>query len=799
MTKESEEKRSKYIRKSLKPIFIYKKPYEYILIWSLETKKSNWYQDINKAVDGVMNMSKNNNIYFGGGLAPKDYVDGLPNKNYTRCKQDKISSIVGFWLDVDVQAPHRGKKNLPASKDEAMGLIKNLPLEPTIIVDSGYGFQIWHLFNEPWEFEDEEERKEAQELLKLWNKTAYILADKRGWTIDMTFNLDRLMRLPGSYNNKGDPLPVKIIEINENKRYSPRDFEEVVIDPKEVDINFVSEVEDLKTAEFDLRLDSEANPSTDKLRELLNDDFAKDTWHHNRNDLNDNSASGYDLALANIAARKNWNPQEICDLLIACRRKNNCDLKLRKDYYQRTIQKAIQSKEEAEEEAEDEYEVYQMEDFHPREIARIVMNLEVENHNRVWEYLAEHDVMYCYDNEGFWRQKNIKYLENTIRNFLSVINPKWVKINKVREIKEEFKNLNLNPRNERRFDVGVNSNKKYINLKNGMLDWENMVLEEHDKNYYSQFQLPIKYDENYKCPIWKETLKEWLPDQKTRYFLQEYIGYCLIPDTSFHKAVILHGAGSNGKSTFLDVISRIFGKDNLSNIPMHRLAQRFQTAYIQDKLINVCPDIDPSYLKETGVIKTLIAGESLRGEYKFGESFDFTPVVRLIFSANEIPKARDKTSGWYRRFEIVDFPNTFSEDDPGFDPYLKEKLYKEIPGIFNWALKGLKRLKNQGYFTRSDSMEKAMADYMDENDSVRAFVREKTLIEPDKKIYGQELYEEYKSFCDVNGINNFVTRKKFTTSLKKEGIKVRHRDYYGQKCRFYIGIDLKKKFKMDQR
>jgi putative DNA primase/helicase len=223
---------------------------------------------------------------------------------------------------------------------------------------------------------------------------------------------------------------------------------------------------------------------------------------------------------------------------------------------------------------------------------------------------------------------------------------------------------------------------------------------------------------------------------------------------------------------------------------MHRLSNRFETAYIQDKLVNICSDIDPKYLNETGVLKTMIAGESLRGEHKFGSSFDFTPVIRLIFSANEIPKSRDKTEGWYRRLEIIDFPNTFSSSDPGFDPNLKVKLFKERPGIFNWALKGLKRFKKQSKFTRSDPMKQAMADYMDENDSVKAFIRDQAVIGPDKQVYGKIFYEEYKAFCQRNGIKNHVTRRKFTTSLKRQGIKVGHRSWKGSNSRFYIGIDL---------
>jgi len=790
-----EYKYRKHMEAFLKVFLKYKYPEEEALIWSLETKRSHWCKTIDQALSTAMDLDKNQNIYIGGGLASEEYVENLDNKDYSRCTQENISSIVGLSLDIDVQAPHRGKDNLPATKKEAMELIESLPLKPTTKIDSGYGYQLWYLFKEPWQFEDEKERKEAERLSKLWNMTAYAYAAKRGWAIDMTFNLDRLMRLPGTYNNKGDdPLPVKIVEMND-LRYSPDDFEQFLIDPEEHNIKFNSGSEE-ETTEFNLKLNSEASPPEDKFKRLMRDDYAKNTWNHNRDSIKDNSPSGYDFSLAIIAARKNWEPQEICDLLIACRRNNKCDLKLRHDYYERTIKKALKlAKKNIRKDDENEENNYDLDDFLPRQVAELVTNYE-KDHNRIWEYDAEQDVMYCYnEKKGVWRKENIRYLENSIREVLSLINPKWVKINRVREVKEEFKNLHIDFTHRDKFNVGVNPNKSLINIQNGMLDWKNMTLKEHEKEYYSQFQLPVNYIENSSCPKWRKTLKEWLPAKKTRDFIQEFIGLCLIPDTKYHKAVILHGSGSNGKSTLLEVIAKLFGEDNLSNIPMHRLSNRFETAYIQDKLVNICSDIDPKYLNETGVLKTMIAGEPLRGEHKFGASFDFTPVIRLIFSANEIPKARDKTDGWYRRLEIVDFPNHFSKDDPGFDPYLKEKLYNEIPGIFLWALEGLKRLKKQGCFTRSDPMKQAMADYMDENDSVKAFVRDRTVMGPSKQIYGKIFYEEYKVFCNENGINNYVTRRKFTTSLKKEGVKVGHRSWKGSNSRFYIGIDLNQEVK----
>lgn len=237
-------------------------------------------------------------------------------------------------------------------------------------------------------------------------------------------------------------------------------------------------------------------------------------------------------------------------------------------------------------------------------------------------------------------------------------------------------------------------------------------------------------------------------------------------------ALFLLGSGANGKSTFLDVLAELFGKENLSSIPLNRLANRFETINLQSKLINICPDIDPVYLQKTGLVKMIIAGEKIRGEQKYHDSFEFRPVARLMFSANELPTSGDKSEGWYRRLKIVEFPNTFNKDSGNVIPNFKKKLLNELPGIFNWALDGLKRFKEQGYFTESKDVEEAKKRYEAENDSVASFAQDRlekvTVDEPKFVIPKGDLYIKYKVYCEDNGLKG-VGRKKMVRRLKKLG------------------------------
>ncbi|MBS3813018.1 bifunctional DNA primase/polymerase [Candidatus Bipolaricaulota bacterium] len=390
---------------------------------------------------------------------------------------------------------------------------------------------------------------------------------------------------------------------------------------------------------------------------------------------------------------------------------------------------------------------------------------------RHWQYVPESEVFYQYlEESGVWTKTRDQYLRSEVRGFAVKASRKLDKTHSINEIIGAIKDLLSYPENKDKLDPADDPNLELINVENGMLNWKDSQLTEHEPDYYSTLQLPIEYDPSASCELWEKTLKQWVPQEDTRKFLQEFIGYSLIPDTSRQKSIILYGSGSNGKSTFLEVIGALFGESNLTHIPLHRLANRFETGKLQGKLVNICPDIDSNYIESTGLLKTLIAGETLRAEEKYKPSYDLNPIARLIFSANELPNASDKTEAWYRRFEFVEFPRKFKPEDEGYNPNLKHDLLDELPRIFNWALEGLRRLKESGRFAVSESMKRSKSRYRAVNDSVKYFYEEKVFEGGvDDFLPTEYLYRKFKSFCDDAGMNT-VSRRKFTKRLNELGL-----------------------------
>ena len=313
-------------------------PPGYVLVWMLPQKHSTWYFKLD-GVAAQLEGYADRDIYTGVGIAAPDAK--LTSK--TRVTSANVAGIPGLWADIDVAGLGHKKPNLPPTVEAAKEVLERLPFAPTILVHSGHGLQGWWLFEEPWIFRSEEERYQAQALSRWWHGKLAALFHERGWTLDATHDLARVMRLPGTYNNKAERVPVTVLSLD-GPRVSVQELLDLVPMTEEKVVEQIC-----MPVVGEIILSADASPPFDKFMALMeNDQKFKRSWEHRRVDLMDQSASGYDLSLASLAIGAGWTDQEVGNLMIAHRLKYGEDLKLREDYFQRTIGRAKEPKELAE-------------------------------------------------------------------------------------------------------------------------------------------------------------------------------------------------------------------------------------------------------------------------------------------------------------------------------------------------------------------------------------------------------------------------------------------------------------------
>lgn len=422
-----------------------------------------------------------------------------------------------------------------------------------------------------------------------------------------------------------------------------------------------------------------------------------------------------------------------------------------------------------------------------------------------WKYAVDQGAFYrCDVVQGPWKRIENIFVQKAIGEIMLDPSlggdPRWDTQHYINEAVNALSRALATHTEGSLFDLGINAYKMkdFVSVNNGLLYWRTGELVPWDPEILTTIQLPVDWIADAQCPVWEQVLSEWIPDENTRKFLQEFIGICLIPDSSFRTAVFLYGSGANGKSLFIDAVRMLFG-DALISIPLHRLAERFEVANLQNKLINVCGDIDSKYLSETGVLKSIIGGDALRGEFKHGKSFDFIPVCRLMFSANTLPKAGDKSLGWYSRWQFVQFPKTF-EVDSRYKIELLAKLEEERSGILKWAVEGLKRVKAENRFTISLDMEHSKMEYRTENDNVLAFFEEVVDIVDHEGINTvastAALHGIYREWCEVNGMKA-TNQIGFTKRITQFGIPKSRRTINGKSCAVFLGIKPKPAYQQE--
>ena len=201
-------------------------------------------------------------------------------------------------------------------------------------------------------------------------------------------------------------------------------------------------------------------------------------------------------------------------------------------------------------------------------------------------------------------------------------------------------------------------------------------LVDHDGQFTPNYVQPtLNEDEAIKAEVFA-ILVEWLGgDSEEATSLLHHLATCLAPGYSAVKYILLLGEGRNGKSVFLTMISELFGQENVSNITRQMMAERSPTCVeLNDKLVNVIFDGEMTYIKDSSMEKTLIAGE--RGTVRMLYESGTTPVqtnALFIEALNREPKARDKSSALQKRLVRFRFPNVYPVDKMFFRKMTSEK------------------------------------------------------------------------------------------------------------------------------
>lgn len=346
-------------------------------------------------------------------------------------------------------------------------------------------------------------------------------------------------------------------------------------------------------------------------------------------------------------------------------------------------------------------------------------------------------------------------------------------------------------------------NEGYINFANGVLDLANKKLLEHSPTFGFTYVLPYDYNPNAECPNFKRLLNNvTLNDESLQKVILEFVGYTISgrPNSWIQKVMVLSGEGSNGKSTFMNIIRKLVGEECYSAISLASMAKENNRYAMWGKLFNISFDEDPKALLKGGVniFKAITAGDPVDIRRLYSNPISAPINAKLIIACNKPLETVDHTHAVYRRMLIIPFRARFTEKNE--DKNITDGIDGEMSGIYNLILEALERLvRNKGRFTSSTIVDNALAEYKYESAVFQRFFEDTFSSTNDVAhfVTTQELMAEFKLWTEKNNERVDISSLKLIKELKSLGLVTGDsitKYYNGATKRGYTGIK-----KLDER
>ena len=316
-------------------------------------------------------------------------------------------------------------------------------------------------------------------------------------------------------------------------------------------------------------------------------------------------------------------------------------------------------------------------------------------------------------------------------------------------------------------DFFQNDHPNLIALENGLFDLKEGRLIDFDSSKILFNKIPIKYQEDLRINKIRGFIEDIIPLGDID-IIQEVFGFCLLKEYKYSVAFMFLGSGSNGKSRLCELLTDFLGPENVSAVQLSELNEGgFAVANLHNKMANIATDISATTLEDSSIFKKLVGGDWLSADRKFKERVQFKNYAKVINALNELPKTKDITDGFFRRWKTIKFPYKFVseyeyENYDGDKSLVKKanpqilnsiKNDEEMSGLFNWAYEGLRRIfKNKGFSDNQTTNEKRV-EWLRISSSIRAFMMD--CIESadiENYILKKDFLSVYTNYCKKHNV-----------------------------------------------
>jgi P4 family phage/plasmid primase-like protien len=318
----------------------------------------------------------------------------------------------------------------------------------------------------------------------------------------------------------------------------------------------------------------------------------------------------------------------------------------------------------------------------------------------------------------------------------------------------------------------------FISLENGILDVNSGELLEHSSLWFSFTRLFFPYESTAQCPRFLGFLDSiWDGDQELITLLQLWMGYMLSGRMNLQKFAVLRGESRGGKGTLLRVMELIIGLDNVHSGALVDFGGDFGLEPVLGKKLLIFPDADKAaagdrLVTATERIKNITGEDMVSINRKNKPQVSYRLPLKVVLTCNRIPPFANDNHALTNRMIVFPFDKTFHGRE---DLDLYDDLRKELPGIFNWSMVGLRRILRGERLEQSEKGKRALEEIMEELDSVLGFISESIRFNPmsTQRISFNSIWGAYTEWCrdsrrQAKSKQRFS--KELTSALRARGI-----------------------------
>ncbi|MBQ2835784.1 MAG: hypothetical protein IJE68_02990 [Clostridia bacterium] len=419
-------------------------------------------------------------------------------------------------------------------------------------------------------------------------------------------------------------------------------------------------------------------------------------------------------------------------------------------------------------------------DLHEAEIDKIeyeeVKKDEKMSHDMIANILLRENNICVYENtlyiyeQGVYRQ-NEKYINKKIIE----IYPKATL-----RLRKEVMAYLLTIAPERNLEASSN----IINFKNNLFNISNNEIIPHSPNYFTINQINANINANKKIKI-NYAIDNFLnritcDNEERKKAILEMIGYSMTNSVDLQRAFVLYGkTAGNGKSTLLEIIEQLIGKENISHVTLQDLvSNRFSVSELKGKLVNIVSEMTKEFLKDSSLFKQVVTGDTITVEEKFKERYSIKPYAKHIFTANELPKIADTSNGYFRRLFIIPFEATFTEEEKrnfNFKELITQEALDYLAAI---SINQFSIMKHFNQFSNNKESNTIIENYKLDTNSVLSYLKDKdrmcNLLRSGCVRKRNEVFADYINYCKDSGYihkgRNKFYEEVMATGLVEEGM-----------------------------